>query len=159
MRGYFLGMCLVALAMRVLFGGLPDRLGRGKSSLYSLTLYVAAALGMTWVTPAALPGFGLLHGVAHGVFYPAMAALAASRVAPRARGEALLAIYAAFNVGATLASVGFARFGQRFGPAAVFPCAAAIGLIGWSILALHLRPAPPGQDSQSGRPELDRHSI
>jgi MFS family permease len=150
MRGYFLGMCLGALAMRVLFGGLPDRLGRGRSSLYSLTLYVGAALGMTWVTPATLPAFGLLHGVAHGVFYPAMAALAASRVEARARGEALIAIYAAFNVGATLASVGFARFGQRFGPAAVFPCAAVIGLIGWSILALHLRPAQPGQAARSG---------
>jgi predicted MFS family arabinose efflux permease len=42
----------------------------------------------------------------------------------------LIAIYAAFNVGATLGSVGFARFGEAFGPAAVFPLAAALGLVG-----------------------------
>lgn len=150
MRGYFLGMSAGALTMRVLFGGLPDRLGRGKSSLYSLGLYVAAALGMTWVTPAALSAFGLLHGLAHGVFYPSMAALSTGRVVARARGEALIAVYAAFNVGATLASVGFARFGERFGPAAVFPCAAAIGLLGWLTLAAHLRAAPPGQRAGSG---------
>jgi MFS family permease len=139
MRGYFLGMSLGALAMRVLFGGLPDWLGRGKSALYSLTLYVAAALGMTWVTPSTLPAFGLLHGIAHGVFYPSIAALSTSRVAPHAGGEALIAVYAAFNVGATLASFGFARFGERFGPASVFPCAAVIGCIGWSVLVVHLR--------------------
>lgn len=150
MRGYFMGMCLGALTMRVLFGGLPDRLGRGRSALYSLTLYVAAALGMTWVTPSTLPAFGLLHGVAHGVFYPSIAALSTSRVAAGARGEALIAIYAAFNVGATLASVGFARLGERFGPAAVFPCAAAIGVIGWLTLVLHLRPAQPRQAPSAG---------
>jgi MFS family permease len=150
MRGYFMGMCLGALTMRVLFGGLPDRLGRGRSSLYSLTLYVAAALGMTWVTPSTLPAFGLLHGLAHGVFYPSIAALSTSRVAAGARGEALIAVYAAFNVGATLASVGFARVGEHFGPAAVFPCAAAIGGIGWLTLLLHLRPARSRQGSSSG---------
>jgi MFS family permease len=139
MRGYFLGMSAGALTMRVLFGGLPDRLGRARSTLYSLTLYLAATLGMTWVTPAALPAFGLVHGVAHGVFYPSLAALSTSRVAAQARGEALIAVYAAFNVGATLASFGFARFGERFGPAAVFPCAAALGVIGWLTLATHLR--------------------
>jgi MFS family permease len=139
MRSYFLGMCLGALTMRVLFGDLPDRLGRGKSSLYALILYVAAALGMTWVTPATLAVFGLLHGVAHGVFYPAMAALSTSRVAAPSRGAALIAVYAAFNVGTSMASYGFARFGERFGPAAVFPCAAAVGVLGCVTLALHLR--------------------
>lgn len=139
MRGYFLGMSLGALGMRVFFAGLPDRIGRAKCALYALTLYVAAALGMTWVQPSTLPLFGLVHGVAHGVFYPSMAALATGRVQAHERGEALIAMYAAFNVGATLASVGFARFGHAFGPAAVFPCAALIGFAGWVTLAQHLR--------------------
>ncbi len=130
MRGYFLGMSGGALLMRVLFGGLPDRIGRARAALYALALYVVAAAGMTLVTPETLPGFGLVHGVAHGVFYPAIAALATASVALNLRGEALIAIYAAFNVGATLGSVGFARFGQAFGPAAVFPLAAALGLVG-----------------------------
>jgi len=139
MRGYFVGMSLGALGMRVLFAGLPDRLGRARSTLYALTVYLFAALAMTWVTPASLPLFGLVHGVAHGLFYPSMASLAAGRVPAHARGEALIAIYAAFNVGATLASAGFARFGQAYGPAAVFPCAAALGLLGWLTLLMHMR--------------------
>ena len=139
MRGYFLGMSFGALGMRVLFAGLPDRLGRARSTLYALTLYVFAALGMTWVTPSTLPLFGLVHGIAHGVFYPSMAALATGRVPQHGRGEALIAIYAAFNVGATLASAAFARFGQTYGPAAVFPCAAALGLLGWLTLLVHMR--------------------
>lgn len=139
MRGYFLGMCLGALTMRVLFAGLPDRLGRARSTLYSLTVYVFAALGMTWVTPSSLPLFGLAHGVAHGLFYPSLASLSAGRVPAQARGEALIATYAAFNVGATVASVGFARFGHAYGPAAVFPCAAALGLVGLITLAVHVR--------------------
>jgi DHA1 family inner membrane transport protein len=130
MRGYFLGMSGGALLMRVLFGGLPDRIGCARAALYTLMLYVVAAAGMTLVTPQTLPGFGLLHGIAHGVFYPAIAALATASVALNLRGEALIAIYAAFNVGATLGSVGFARFGEAFGPAAVFPLAALLGLVG-----------------------------
>jgi predicted MFS family arabinose efflux permease len=84
-----------------------------------------------------------VHGIAHGVFYPAMAALATGRVASTLRGEALIAIYAAFNVGATCASVGFARFGQAHGPAAVFPLAAALGVLGWLALLRFNRHNPP----------------
>ena len=134
MRGYFLGMSGGALIMRVFFASLPDRMGRARAAFYALTLYVVAALSMTWVEPELLALFGLAHGIAHGVFYPAMAALATGRVVAGLRGESLIAIYAAFNVGATCASVGFARFGQSFGPAAVFPLAAALGLLGWLTL-------------------------
>ena len=70
----------------------------------------------------------------------AMAALATGRVASPLRGEALIAIYAAFNVGATCASVGFARFGEAYGPAAVFPLAAGLGVLGWlALLAFRRR--------------------
>ncbi len=141
MRGYFLGMSVGAMCMRVLFGGLPDRVGHGRSALYALKLYAVAALGMTWVTPETLPVFGLLHGIAHGVFYPALAALAAGRVALPARGEALTAMYAAFNVGATAASASFARLGESYGPASVFPCAAVIGVVAWAALGHSLRDA------------------
>jgi predicted MFS family arabinose efflux permease len=75
-----------------------------------------------------------VHGVAHGVFYPSLAALSMGRVSSSARGEALTAIYAAFNVGASLASFGFARFGEAYGPAAVFPLAAGFGLCGLAVL-------------------------
>lgn len=143
MRGYFLGMSGGALFMRVMFGGLPDRLGRAQAALYALILYVVAAAGMTLVTPSTLPWFGLLHGIAHGVFYPAMAALATGRVALGLRGEALIAIYAAFNVGATCGSVAFARFGQAYGPASVFPLAAALGLIGLFTLTAFVRRNQP----------------
>jgi MFS family permease len=139
MRGYFLGMSGGALIMRVMFGGLPDRLGHARAALYALMFYVVAAAGMTLVTPDTLPWFGLLHGIAHGVFYPAIAALATGRVALGLRGEALIAIYAAFNVGATCGSVGFARFGNAYGPALVFPLAAALGLIGLFTLASFVR--------------------
>jgi MFS family permease len=139
MRGYFLGMSGGALIMRIFFAGLPDRIGRARAALYALVLYVVAALSMTFVNPAWLACFGLAHGVAHGVFYPAMAALATGRVALGLRGEALIAIYAAFNVGATCASVGFARFGEAYGPASVFPLAALLGLIGLFTLRSFVR--------------------
>ncbi len=138
-RGYFLGMSLGALCMRVFFGGLPDRLGRAKSALYALSLYIVTSIAMTWVQPATLFWLGLAHGVAHGVFYPAIAALATGKVPTRARGEALTILYAAFNVGATCASFGFARFGEMFGPAAVFPVAAAFGVMGWFVLVAQVR--------------------
>lgn len=138
-RGYFVGMSFGALCMRVLLGGLPDRLGHLRAARYSALVYVFAALAMTFMTPATLSLIGLLHGVAHGVFYPSMAALAMGRVSSLARGEALTAIYAAFNVGASLASFGFARFGEAYGPAAVFPLAACFGLSGLVVLMMGQR--------------------
>lgn len=145
MRGYFLGMCGGALLMRVLFGGLPDRIGRARAALYAFGLYQVASLGMTWVTPSTLPWLGVVHGIAHGVFYPAMAALATGRVALQLRGQSLIATYAAFNVGATCSSVGFARFGQAFGPAAVFPLAAALGLVGLFTLRAYTQRVEPAR--------------
>lgn len=140
MRGYFVGMSFGALIMRVAFGGLPDRVGHLKAARYAALVYVVAAFGMTFLTPETLPVFGLLHGVAHGVFYPAMAALATARVSAQARGEALTAIYAAFNVGASLASFGLSRFGEAEGPAAVFPLAAAFGACGLALLCVRTQP-------------------
>jgi len=120
--------------MRVAFGGLPDRLGVSRSTRASLCVYIVATFAMTAVTPAMLGALGLLHGLAHGVYYPAMAARCTRRVGEHARGHALTAAYAAFNIGATAGSFGFARLGEALGPASVFPVAGAIGLVALPIL-------------------------
>lgn len=126
---YFFGMSSGGLIMRVGFGGLPDRMGLARSTRASLVAYLVATLAMTWVTPAWLGVLGLAHGLAHGVFYPSIAARCTARVPSAARGPALTALYACFNVGATLGSLGFARVGEALGPASVFPVAFALGLL------------------------------
>ena len=126
---YFTGMSAGALLMRVVFGGLPDRAGVYRTALVSGVAYVLAALAMTWVTPStlALTGFG--HGVAHGVFYPSMAAYAMTKAGPDARGRVLASLYAAFSLGGSCANLAFSQVGKAYGPASVFPLAAASGCI------------------------------
>lgn len=135
-QGYFLGMSGGALAMRLGFSSLPDRVGPDRSALAALVGYVLVTLAMTWVTPTTLPLLGLAHGLAHGVFYPSMAAVLVRRVRHSARGHALTLQYAAFNLGATAASLSFARLGHALGPASVFPCAALLGVVGVALLSL-----------------------
>jgi MFS family permease len=125
---YFFGMSAGGLIMRIGFGSLPDRIGVERSTRLSLLGYLAATLAMTWVTPSLLGVLGLMHGLAHGVFYPSIAARCTAAVPSHTRGAALTALYACFNVGATLGSFGFARVGEAWGPASVFPLAFVLGL-------------------------------
>jgi MFS family permease len=146
MGSYYLGMSAGGILMRVAFGGLPDRLGVRRSVRASLALYTLATLGMAWVTPTSLGAFGLLHGIAHGVFYPATGAMCTARLAMTERGRGLMLLYAAFNIGASLGSISFAHVGAAFGPASVFPVAATCGLLALGVLShrgLRAAPASP----------------
>jgi predicted MFS family arabinose efflux permease len=87
-----------------------------------------------------------VHGVAHGVFYPATGAMCTARLAMAERGRGLMLLYAAFNVGACLGSVSFAQVGAAFGPASVFPLAATFGLLALGVLAFRdARAVPAGR--------------
>lgn len=123
-----------ALGLRLFAGSLPDRVGRGRAAFAALTVYAigTAALG---VTPARfMDGVGLLLGLAHGLFFPALNVLMLSRVPRSHRGRALALFTAAFHFGvagtAVLGPVAASR-----GYPAVFAAAGAVTALGALLLS------------------------
>jgi MFS family permease len=99
----FVGYTVTALFVRVCFGGAVDRWGaeraaRGALSVYALCVLVAAVLSPDTLFPLGL-GFGLAHGLA----WPALCALAVENSAPARVGSALTRLQGLFAAGTLLA--------------------------------------------------------
>jgi MFS family permease len=123
-----------ALGLRLFAGSLPDRIGRGRAAFGALTAYAigTAALGVTPVR--FLNGIGLLLGLAHGLFFPALNVLMLSRVPRSHRGRTLALFTASFHFGVA----GTALLGPvaaTSGYPAVFAAAGAVTALGALLLS------------------------
>lgn len=125
-RGYFFGFTGGALLMRLGFGNLPDRIGHVRAIRGSLVLYAIVCAGLVITTPSTLVIAGVLHGVAHGVFYPALAALAIGRAPMSARAFASSVVHGAFNLGHAAAALGFGYLAKAVGLPSVFVVGAVL---------------------------------
>ena len=130
----FAGYTAMALAVRLLFGNLADRLGRARVSgaalaLYSLVVAVTAGLGHGWLGPLGL-GFGL----AHGMFYPSLNALALEGVPREERGTVGAHFNAAFNGGVFIVTFCFGHIAQAHGYRVVFLLVACFSVTGSLLL-------------------------
>jgi MFS family permease len=126
----FAGYTVMALAVRLLFGNLADRLGRARVSgaalaLYSLVVATTAGLGHGW-----LGALGLGFGLAHGMFYPALNALALEGVPREERGTVGAHFNAAFNGGVFIVTFCFGQIAQAYGYRVVFLLVACLSVTG-----------------------------
>jgi MFS family permease len=130
MSPLFAGYTAMALAVRLLFGNLADRFGRARVSgaalaLYSLVVATTAGLGHGW-----LGALGLGFGLAHGMFYPALNALALEGVPREARGTVGAHFNAAFNGGVFIVTFCFGQIAQAYGYRVVFLLVACLSATG-----------------------------
>jgi MFS family permease len=112
---YFLAFTFGAIAQRSIFGWLPDRLGHRRASgvslfVYGLAMLLVIPLDVTW-----LPWISLLIGVAHGMGYPAVSALATSLGDAAARGRVTSWLTGGFNLGFAASTAGLAPLEPTFG--------------------------------------------
>jgi MFS family permease len=126
----FVGYTAMALAVRLLCGNLADRVGRARVSgaalaLYSLVVAATAGLGHGWLGPLGL-GFGL----AHGMFYPSLNALALEGVPREERGTVGAHFNAAFNGGVFIVTFCFGHIAQAYGYRVVFLLVACLSVTG-----------------------------
>jgi predicted MFS family arabinose efflux permease len=140
-RGFFVAYALAAVAVRLGFGGLADRLGRRPVSLGSLAAYGTVVLAMAWLRPAWLEPLGFFFGASHGLFYPAYNALADEEAGPGERGKVMALFNGAFNLGNSGATLGLGFVAESLGYPAVFWIAAA----GVYVAYLVLRASPEGR--------------
>ncbi len=88
------------IVMRVLFGGLPDRLGGYRVALLSLAGEAASQL-ILWLAPSPWVAFAgaCLTGLSYSLIFPALGVEAMKRVRGENRGEVLGAYLASFDLG------------------------------------------------------------
>jgi MFS family permease len=84
-RGFFISYTVAALTIRVLGGGLTDRLGLRRTARLGITLYGIVIAGIGLAGPAHMVSLGFVFGLAHGALFPALMALLFKDVEPRDR--------------------------------------------------------------------------
>lgn len=132
---FFVAYATAACAVRLLFGWLPDRYGRLRVAICALVPY---ALVVAWVAacgPTSLLAIGAVFGFAHGVFFPALNALAIERTLVPERGRLLTVFAGTFNLGAWGGAAALGPVVEASGYGAVFAIGAACAVAALLVLA------------------------
>ena len=102
---FFMSYALTAVAIRVLTGRVPDRLGLRRVLIPSLFLYALGTLLLPHVEHSlALVAVGMMCGTGHGYAFPILNVLTVQQVTPAQRGRAVSWFTAMFDLGNTLAN-------------------------------------------------------
>ncbi len=137
--GFFAGFTLSSVAVRVFFGSLGDRLGRRRISCLALLGYALMAVVTSKLQVALLWAYGIGFGLAHGVFYPTLNALAVELAAARARGRVITLFNGAFNAGYGLSTLSWGWVAARRGYPTLFLLAAAVSLGSIALLLIGVK--------------------
>jgi MFS family permease len=137
--GFFVGFTVAAVATRLLFGSLPDRVGRRRAAIGSDVCFAAMVLAMIALTPGRLLLFGFLFGCTHGIFYPSLSASCVEQSAIAERGRVMTLVMGAFRLGNVASALVLGSIAELYGFRTVFVVAAAGCMIG--VAALYWTPA------------------
>jgi MFS family permease len=118
------------LLMRLLFGGLPDRLGGGAVAMGSL-LVEAAGLLLVWSAQTSIMALAgtMLTGFGYSLVFPSLGVEAMRLVAPENRALALGGFLACFDLGLGAAGPVAGLFASTYGLPAAFLAAAGAALL------------------------------
>jgi MFS family permease len=133
-RGFLVAWAAAAIVVRLFLGHLPDRLGRQRVAVAALLTYAVGAAAMAAIPGALMEVMGAVFGLAHGLCYPALNAIAVGAVPRRERGRLMAIFTGAFNLGVA----GTALLGpvaELTGYPALFLAAAASMFASASLLA------------------------
>ncbi|HEY1534980.1 MAG TPA: MFS transporter [Polyangiaceae bacterium] len=129
--GLFLGYTACAVLVRLGLGSVADRLGRRQIAFGALVLYGLVACMTSQLRPNYLFALGAGMGLAHGLLYPALNALAVDGVSRARRGAVMTYFLGCFNGGFALCVLGMGWIAKSHGYPIVF---VATGLLIWSSL-------------------------
>lgn len=134
---FFSAYAAAALALRVAFGWLPDRVGP-KRVLYPAL--AALAVGIFTLAGAAsdrdVAAAGLLCGIGHGYIFPILFALVVGRARDADRGSAMAIFTALFDLGVVLGGPLFGALSRAEGYDAMYLAAAGVLVAGSGVFAL-----------------------
>ncbi len=132
---FFAAYSLIAVAIRVLFGRVPERVGPKRVLSGALISLLAGLLLLSTASAAwQLIVAGLLCGLGHGWAFPILLGLVIERARPTERGAALAIYTALFDAGVLLGGPLFGAVIESLGYRAMFLSAAALVVAGIAIL-------------------------
>ena len=126
---------MIAVAIRVLFGRVPERVGPKRVLSGALISLLAGLLLLSTASAAwQLIVAGLLCGLGHGWAFPILLGLVIERARPTERGAALAIYTALFDAGVLLGGPLLGAIIESLGYRAMFLSAAALVVLGIAIL-------------------------
>jgi len=132
--GFFVAYASAAIVVRLVFGGVPARIVSYRVARGALVLYAVVVLGLAFVGPSGLEPLGALFGFAHGLFYPAVNAMAVTAVRAHERGRMIAIFTGSFAAGLAIGSTTLGHVAARGGYPAVFVVAACATCVAVVIL-------------------------
>lgn len=146
---FFTTYAIVAIAVRLLFGSLPDRFGEQNVFPPALALLAGGLLALSQARgPVGLALAGLLCGLGHAFAFPSLLSLFVQRSAPEIRGSVVAAFTALMDLGIFLSGPLFGDLADRHGHRIVFALSAAIALLASLVFVLRARRAPDDVDAR-----------
>jgi MFS family permease len=130
---FLVAYTLGALAVRLTFGRLIDRIGARRVAFGSFLFYGAVTAAMAGLAPGGLAALGAMFGIAHGLFFPSLMGMVYVSVPPSGRARVLAQVNACFNGGyVSVAVLGVvaehAGFGLVYIPIGALVALTALGL-------------------------------
>ncbi|MBC8292373.1 MAG: MFS transporter [Proteobacteria bacterium] len=156
--GFFAAYAGAAVFVRLLLGGLPDRVGRFRTAVVSLHVYVAAVAATPLLGADALYLAGLVLGLAHGLFFPSLHGMVLAATPAREHGRMMALFVAAFYGGMSAGAWGLGELATVAGYQSTYLVAAALLLVvalGFAFsreFSGRPRPLVPGQAMPAGAP-------
>jgi MFS family permease len=133
--GFYVAFAAGALFIRFFFGHVPDRYGRHRVGSVALIAYALSVLMLALPVAGWLEVVGLAFGLAHGLVYPALNAIAVTGVAPHERGRIMAIFTGSFNLGFWAGATGFGMLAKVAGYEFVFIATGAAGLVAAALFA------------------------
>lgn len=147
---FFIGYTASALMVRLFLGSLADTWGRRRIALTALVLYGLVVFTTSLLRPELLILAGACLGIAHGLLYPALNALAVQDVPTQRRGAVMSYFFASFNAGFALWVLAAGVLAKKYGYPSIF---VATGALLWvSLLALPKTRVPSAEPSRRSVP-------
>ena len=133
---FFAAYAAAAIALRVILGWLPDRIGPLRVLFPSLAALAAGFLVLAQATGARdVVLAGVLCGIGHGYIFPVLFSLVVSRAGDADRGSAAAIFTALFDVGVVLGGPLFGALARQLDFSWIFGTAAAIVVVGAVVFA------------------------
>jgi MFS family permease len=136
LRGFFIAYTLVAVTIRLGFGGIADRVGRHRVARISLAVYAVSVVSMAGLEWISLLLLGAALGLAHGFFYPSYNAMAVEEAGEHERGKIMAIFQGWFSAGGAIGTLGLGLLADTAGYPVVFLVAGAatfgaLGVLLW----------------------------
>jgi MFS family permease len=149
---FFAAWSLAAVAVRVLFGSVSDRLGR-RTVLVPAMIALSTAVAMLAFVRSmpAIVAIGAVFGMGHGMLYPTMNAWVADWSTPRNIGRTQSLFSGSYSLGVSSCAFFFGTLVETRGYSTMFLVASSITVVGLLVFLAGPREVP---DSPGGEPAI-----